>query len=72
MIEDMFGYIALLVLITALNIYAMKSHMGLLSLFALMGLIVSMSLVWPDTPLTTALLLVTVLGNLAITIKTVT
>lgn len=71
-IYTMFGYIAVLVMITALNIFAVKSHNGLLSLFALMGLIVSMSLVWPDTPLTTALLLVTVLGNLAITIKTLT
>ena len=70
--DDMFGFIALLALITALNLYAMKSGTGLLSIFALMGLILSATLIWPDTPLTTALLLVTVLGNIAITIKTVT
>lgn len=70
--DDMFGFIALLALITALNLYAMKSDTGLLSIFALMGLILSAALIWPDSPLTTALLLVTVLGNIAITIKTVT
>ncbi len=70
--DDMFGFIALLALITALNLYAMKSDTGLLSIFALMGLILSATLIWPDSPLTTALLLVTVLGNIAITIKTVT
>lgn len=70
--DDMFGFIALLVLITALNLYAMKSDTALLSIFALMGLIVSASLLWPDSPITTALLMVSVLGNIAITIKTVT
>lgn len=70
--DDMFGFIALLALITALNLYAMKSGTGLLSIFALMGLIISASLLWPDSPITTALLMVTVLGNIAITIKTVT
>ncbi len=70
--DDMLGFIALLALITALNLYAMKSGTGLLSIFALMGLIISASLLWPDSPITTALLMVTVLGNIAITIKTVT
>lgn len=70
--DEMFGFIALLALITALNLYAMKSGIGLLSIFALMGLIISASLLWPDSPITTALLMVTVLGNIAITIKTVT
>jgi len=70
--DDMFGFIALLAMITALNLYAMKSSTGLLSIFALMGLIISASLLWPDSPITTALLMVTVLGNIAITIKTVT
>jgi len=59
-------------MITVLNLYAMKSGTGLLSIFALMGLIISASLLWPDSPITTALLMVTVLGNIAITIKTVT
>jgi len=70
--DDMFGFIALLAMITVLNLYAMKSGTGLLSIFALMGLIISASLLWPDSPITTALLMVTVLGNIAITIKTVT
>lgn len=70
--DEMFGFIALLALITALNLYAMKSNTGLLSIFALFGLVISASLLWPDSPITTALLIVTVLGNIAITIKTVT
>jgi len=70
--DEMFGFIALLAMITILNLYAMKSGTGLLSIFALMGLIISASLLWPDSPITTALLMVTVLGNIAITIKTVT
>lgn len=70
--DEMFGFIALLALITALNLYALKSNTGLLSIFALLGLVISVSLLWPDSPITTALMLVTVLGNIAITIKTVT
>ena len=67
--DEFLGYIILLLLVTGMNIYGLKISSGLLQVFAFIGLLVALPMVWLGTDIGNAIMLVAVLGNLAILIK---
>lgn len=64
--DDMFGFIIVILLITGLNILGTKTGYLMLSIFAILGMIIAIPMLWQNDPVYIALMIVMTLGNIAL------
>lgn len=64
--DDMFGFIIVVLLITGLNILGTKTGYLMLSLFAILGMVIAIPMLWQNDPVYIAIMLVMTLGNIAL------
>lgn len=64
--DDMFGLVIIILLITALNIIGTKTGYLMISIFAVLGMVFIIPLLWVNAPINISLMMIMVLGNVAL------
>lgn len=64
--DEMFGFIIVILLITGMNVLGTKTGYLMLSVFAILGMIVIIPMLWQNDPIYIALMLVTTLSNIGL------
>lgn len=64
--DDMFGFIIVILLITGLNLIGTKTGYLMISVFAVLGMVFAIPMIWVNDSLNVALVVITVLGNISL------
>lgn len=67
--DDFFGFVIILILTLALNIYGYQRKIPLLQIFAVLGFMAAIPIIWTGSDIGNALMIVTLLGNVALAVK---
>lgn len=69
-ISDAFlGFVIVLILTLVMNIYGYQRNIPLLQIFAVLGLLFAITIIWVNDPIYISLMVLAVLGNMALLIK---
>jgi hypothetical protein len=64
--DEMFGFVIVVLLITLLNYIGVKLNALMISLFAFLGMIMAIGLLWQNDPTYISLMIIMTLGNLGL------